>query len=98
MYKVKYNIVPCPLAEFVTKRDVHYALREESDFERQRHNNVLCGSETLRILGPKIWKQVPNNLKLLESLSIFKTHIKKWSIKSCPCRLCKHYIQNLGFL
>ena len=98
MYKVKYNIVPCPLAEFVTKRDVHYALREESDFERKRHNNVLCGSETLRILGPKIWKQVPNNLKLVESLTIFKTHIKKWSIKSCPCRLCKNYIQNLGFL
>ena len=77
MYKVKYNIVPCPLAEFVTKRDVHYALREESDFERKRHNNVLCGSETLRILGPKIWKQVTNNLKLFESLTIFKTHIKK---------------------
>ena len=98
MYKVEYNIVPCPLAEFVTKRDVHYAMREESDFERKRYNNVFCVNETLRILGPKIWKQVPNNLKLVESLTIFKTGIKKWSIKSYPCRLCKNYIPNLGIL
>ena len=49
MYKVKYNILPCPIAEFISKRDIHYNMREVSDFERERHNTVLCGSETLRI-------------------------------------------------
>ena len=47
MYKVKYNILPCPIAEFISKRDIHYIMREVSDFERERHNTVLCGSETL---------------------------------------------------
>ena len=52
MYKIKYNILPCPIAEFISKRDIHYKMREVSVFERKRHK-VLCGSETLRILGPR---------------------------------------------
>ena len=38
MYKVKYNILPCPIAEFISKREIHYKMREVSDFERKRHN------------------------------------------------------------
>ena len=96
MYKV--NIFPCPIAEFVTKRNMHYKIRGESDFERKRFNNVLCGAETLRILGHKIWDIVPNDIKLSTSLSIFKSRIKNWSNIRCPCRLCKDYTPNLGFL
>ena len=98
MYKLKYNILPCPIAEFISKRDIHYKMREVSDFERKRHNKVLCGNETLRILGPKIWDLIPNDIKLASSFSIFKSLIKKWAIQSCPCRLCIDYIPNLGFL
>ena len=92
MYKAKNDILPCPIAEFVTKRSMHYNIRQESDFERKLHNKVLCGSETLRIRGPKIWDLVPNDIKLAASLSVFKSRIKKWSISCCPCRLCKDYI------
>ena len=98
MYKVKYNILPCPIAEVISKRDIHYNMREVSDFERERHNTVLCGSETLRILGPKIWDLIPSDIKLASLLSIFKSLIKKWSIQRCPCRLCSDYIPNLGFV
>ena len=98
MYKVKYNILPCPIAEFISKRDIHYKMREVSDFERKRHNKVLSGSETLRTLGPKIWDLIPNGIKLASSLSIFKSLIKKWATQSCPCRLCIDHIPNLGFL
>ena len=95
-YKVEYNILPCPIAEFISKRDIHYKMREVSDFERKRHNKVLCGSETSRILDPKIWDLIPNDIKLASSL--FKSLIKKWAIQSCLCRLCIDYIPNLGFL
>ena len=26
MYKLKYNILPCLIAEFITKRDIHYKM------------------------------------------------------------------------
>ena len=98
MYKVKHNISPCLITEFITKRDVHYNMREKSDFERKRHNKVLCGSETLRILGPKIWGLIPKNIKVTPSLITFKSLITKWSIQGCPCRICKEYIPNLGYI
>ena len=98
MYKVKYNILPCPIAEFISKRDIHYNMREVSDFERERHNTVLFGSETLRIVGPKIWDLIPSEIKLASSLSIFKSLIKRWSIQRCPCRHCREYIPILGFV
>ena len=98
MYKVKHNISPCLITEFITKRDVHYNMREKSDVERKRHNKVLCGSETLRILGPKIWDLIPKNIKVTPPLITFKSLITKWSIQGCPCRICKEYIPNLGYI
>ena len=31
-------------------------------------------------------------------VEIFKTEIKRWIPVECPCRLCKSYVQNLGFI
>ena len=31
-------------------------------------------------------------------LNAFKKIIIKWQHENCPCRLCKSYIQNLGFI
>ena len=45
MYKVKHDILPCPITEFISKRDNYYNIRKGSDFERKRHKKVLCGSE-----------------------------------------------------
>ena len=28
----------------------------------------------------------------------FKIAIKKWKKESCPCRLCKVYLQNIGYI
>ena len=54
-------------------------------------------TETLAHLGPKIWSIVPNVMKQL-SMSKFVKQIRKWKPDKCPCRLCKTYIQNLGFI
>ena len=49
-------------------------------------------------LGPVIWDLVPNELKDIGNLAAFKKAIKKWSPEKCPCRLCKVYINNVGFI
>ena len=59
---------------------------------------VNYGLESIPFLGPKIWESVPNDLKRKESVSSFKTAIKKWKPEQCPCRLCKTYLQNIGYL
>ena len=49
-------------------------------------------------LGAKIWDLLPEEIKNASSLSVFKTKIKKWIPKKCPCKLCQTYIKNIGFL
>ena len=61
-------------------------------------NRVYNGSESISNLGPRIWNLIPNKLKELESVNLFKKEIKKWRPTNCPCRLCRTYIPNLGFV
>ena len=67
-------------------------------FATKRINTVSYGTETLSFMGPKIWTLIPNKLKNISTLVEFKQKIKKWKPTNCPCRLCKVYIKNLGFV
>ena len=59
---------------------------------------VKNGLETLRSLGPKIWEIVPIDMKNISTVPLFKSKIKKWLPENCPCRLCKIFVPQLGFL
>ena len=61
-------------------------------------NSVKYGTETITSLGAKIWKILPNDYKELTSLSPFKSKIKNWEIDEWPSRLCKTYIERVGFI
>ena len=79
-------------------RDICYNLRGNSNFAVSNVKSVFHGSENISYLGPKIWDIVPLELKQLTNLNAFKKGIKNWQPKNCPCRLCKQYILNLGFI
>ena len=59
---------------------------------------VLYGTETLSYLGPKTWNFVPFDIRDCAAEPIFCQKIKKWKPDTCPCRLYKIYIPNLGFI
>ena len=61
-------------------------------------NSVKYGAETITYLGDKIWKILPNDYKERTSLLTFKSKIKNWEKDECACRLCKTYIQRVGFI
>ena len=50
----------------------------------------------------RIWlkklETVPGNIKNASSLKGFKSLIKKWQPNNCTCRLCKTYIDGIGFV
>ena len=73
-------------------------LRQFSQFHLPKVINVFCETESISFLAPKIWNIIiPNEFKKGTSLDAFKKLIKKWHPENCSCRLCKSYIQNLGF-
>ena len=75
-----------------------YDLRDNNLFERRRANSVCCGPELVSYLGPKIWDLVPIETRESESLNAFKFKIKRWVPEGCPCRICKIYLGQVGFI
>ena len=98
MFKVKNDIFPNVLDEFITKRDLSYNLRNPLEFQGDEVSTTRYGTESIRILGPRIWHIIPNDIKESEILNSFKAKIKKWKVETCPCRLCKTFVRGLGFL
>ena len=69
-----------------------YDLRSWSDFTLPIVRTVNYGIESIRYLGPKIWESIPANIKEVDTVDRFKSGIKKRKPESCPCRLCKPYL------
>ena len=98
MFKIHRGLSPDILREIFVSKISLYNLRRNNTFERRQVHSVYHGTESLSFLGPKIWDLVPLELKQLESLEVFKLKIKKWIPFECPCRLCRTYIQQVGFV
>ena len=67
-------------------------------FQSRNLHTVTYGTETISSLGPKIWHIIPDSIKNITALDEFKSKIKKWKPDLCPCRLCKTYIDGVGFV
>ena len=99
MYKVANNISPEIMKDvFKLREETYYNLRHTTEFVTNQINSVYHGSESASYLGPKIWEQIPSAIKNKDSLIGFKKEIKKWIPLNCPCRICKTFIPNLGFI
>ena len=97
MYKIKFGILPNELGDFVSRRDLSYNLRNASSFMREKVNTTYYGTESISILGSKIWDILPTDLKEAGNLGCFKTRIKNWKVENCPCRLCRIFVGGQSF-
>ena len=97
MFKVRNGLGPEILNDVFQINVSLYNLRN-SEFKTENVKTVHYGTESLSFLGPKIWKLLPVDIKSSNTLQIFKNKIKSWIPENCPCRLCKVYIQGVGFV
>ena len=52
-------------------------------------NQKTFGYKSLKVLGPKIWNNLPYHIKSSKNLDTFKNLLKNWDGNSCKCNLCK---------
>ena len=83
---------------FMQKNNNWYNLRQVSKFVRPLMKSVYQGSEWVSFLGLKIWDMLPDDCKDIDNLNTFKNKVEKSKLENCPCRLCKIYINNIGFV
>ena len=98
MYKVKHNLSPIFMKDVFPESTNPYNIRNAPEFDTFNIRTVFNGTETISFRGPRTWSLVPNEIKCSTSLLEFKNKIKYWKPEGCMCRLCKVYIQNVGFI
>ena len=98
IYKVIQGISLPLLNEVFVSSQCNYDLRGNNFLERGSVKSVRYGTESASFLAPQIWEVLPNEIKDSDTLQIFKAKIKKWVPVGCPCRLCKIYLPQVGFI
>ena len=95
--KTKNDFNPVIMEDVFKFKNLTYNFRNAETLNRSNVNSVKYGTETITSFGVKICKILPNDYKELTSLSTSKSKIKNWETDKCPCRICKTYIQWVGF-
>ena len=91
MFKVKHNLCSKLIKDI-------FKINENGNWIIPKIRTEHNGKETIRYRGPITWNLLPSNLKSIESLETFKNEIVKWKPIGCTCKLCKIYIQDVGYL
>ena len=99
MFKVKNDLSPPFMKEIFDYNSNKRTTRLGDKFARPNINSVYKGENSPRSFGPIVWNTIlPKNLKLCSTLAEFKNAIKSWIPNNCPCKLCKTYIEGVGFI
>ena len=56
------------------------------------------GEKSLEYFGTLIWNTLPTLIKDSTNIFKFKSLIKLWKSKKCPCYLCKDFVKGIGFV
>ena len=98
MYKSFHDLSGGDMKSFFIPRETKMNLRSNSEFILPAINTVSKGENSIRYYGSVIWNSVPLEIRHSESLKLFCKKIKKWKPVNCPCRLCKDFLNGVGFV
>ena len=96
--KIKNELAPPIMDSMFERRNKSYNLHNFQQFFTEIKLTVHYDLETLSYWSPQLWSLLPENIKEVQSFEIFKRKVKNWIFNDCLCRLCKPYLQNIGFL
>ena len=98
MHEAVNNLPGGNLSEFFVGNNHNYNLCSRSELTIPSINTVFKGQDSINYFGSVIWNSIPAELREISSFQVFKSEIKAWRPTKYPCRLCKNYIENLGFV
>ena len=98
LYKTKHDISPLIMKDiFLPKIVQEDNMRTQSDFLLPPVKTVHYGHDSLRYFGAVVWDMIPSNIRNIDTHEKFKNKIKTW-LPNCLCRLCKEYVQGIGYV
>ena len=98
MYKVFSGQTQTVFSDLFERKNISYNLRSQPEFVIPQINTVYKGANSIQDFGPIIWNLIPKEIKSCDTLVSFISKISQWRSNVCPCRTCKNFIPNIGFL
>ena len=99
LYKIVNKLSPKIIKEvFPLNENATFYTRNKIKFYLRDVKSVTFGSETLSHVTLKIWELVPVEIKNAESVACFERATEKLKPMICPCRLCRTYVSQVGFV
>ena len=98
MYKILNVLSPDIMQDIFEIKSNYYNTRDAPAFSSRNIKTVRYGLKTISYMAPKIWNLVPKEMKQVTTLNEFKAKIKIWKLENCPCRLCRTYLPQIGFI
>ena len=89
IYKALKHLSSPLMSELFKVKETKYSLRKGITLISNKANTTTYGINSISYLAPKIWDQIPDEIKECKSLNTFKLKIKRWIPRKCPCNLCK---------
>ncbi len=71
---------PLYMKDVFIQKEVTDRLSDVNLLVQPKFKTVTYGHNTIKYQGSKLWNNLPNDLKRMNSLSSFKCEIQKWSL------------------
>ena len=97
LYKVLNGLSPEIMKKVMPIKDTK-KYSSSNMFITRNVRTVKYGTETLSHLSPKIWAIIPSEIKNETNFKVFVRKIKLWQPENCPCKLCRTYIDGVGYI
>ena len=80
------------------RQNVPYNFINLQEFQPERKRTVFYGLETLSHSAPRLGRLFLEEIKQTNTISLFKRDVKQLICKEWPCRLCRVFVPNVGFI
>ena len=97
IYKTTQNVNPSFMNEVFTIKNQPDNTRKQNLVYPNPHT-VTYGLHTFGYRGSLVWSSLPKEIQNTTDISAFKKFVSKDVKEICKCKLCKLYIQNLGYI
>ena len=88
VYKSVNSIGPTYLHTLFVRKGSNYNLRNLNILEQPKVNTISHGLNSIVYHGPKMWNNLPNEMKNVNSVNKFKLQLKKYKNVLCDCSYC----------
>ena len=98
LLKIKNDLTPPIMDSLLSRRTICYNFRNLQEFQSERKRTVFRGLERKSYRASQLWTILLEEFKRKNTISLFKSDVRQWICNECPCRMCKVFVPNLGFI